>query len=93
MTIFAWQFDFARPVWLAVLAALPLWIVYWRRSLVVVSPSPHALVDFLPSIHTRDYRGGARWANSHGSHDGEACLRAFARWYPLRARANRNNRP
>ena len=39
MTIFAWQFDFARPVWLAVLAALPLWIVYWRRSLVVVSPS------------------------------------------------------
>ena len=38
MTMFAWQVDFERPLWFAVLVALPLWIVYWRRSMVRLSP-------------------------------------------------------
>ena len=38
MTILSWQIEFARPIWFAALAALPLWIVFWRRSLVRMSP-------------------------------------------------------
>src|SRR5580704_17877632 len=34
MMILSWQIDFARPLWLAVLAGLPLWIIFWRRSLL-----------------------------------------------------------
>jgi len=37
MTIFSWQIAFAQPLWFAVLAVLPLWIVFWRRSLARLS--------------------------------------------------------
>ena len=33
----SWQVDFARPLWLAVLAGLPIWLVFWRRSLLKLS--------------------------------------------------------
>jgi Ca-activated chloride channel homolog len=34
MGIGPWQFELARPLWLAALAALPLLVYFWRRSLV-----------------------------------------------------------
>jgi uncharacterized membrane protein len=37
MTILSWQVEFAQPLWLGLLAALPLWIVFWRRSLMGLS--------------------------------------------------------
>ena len=39
LTLFTWQIEFARPIWFAVLAAGPLWIVFWRRSLLQMSPA------------------------------------------------------
>jgi uncharacterized membrane protein len=38
MTIFNWHVEFAQPLAFVVLAALPLWIIYWRRSLALFSP-------------------------------------------------------
>ncbi len=37
MRIFTWHVEFARPLAFAILAALPLWIVFWRHSLVQLS--------------------------------------------------------
>src|SRR5437868_11171060 len=37
MTLFAWQVEVAHPLAFALLAAVPLWIVFWRRSLVQLS--------------------------------------------------------
>ena len=37
MTISSWQIEFARPLWFALLAALPLLLIFWRRSLVHAS--------------------------------------------------------
>ena len=39
MTISSWQIEFARPLWFALLAALPLLLIFWRRSLVQFSPA------------------------------------------------------
>jgi uncharacterized membrane protein len=38
MTMFSWQIEFAHPLWFALMAALPLLLVFWRRSLVQFSP-------------------------------------------------------
>jgi Ca-activated chloride channel homolog len=37
MTIFSWQIEFARPLWFAILAGLPLLLIYGRRSLLNAS--------------------------------------------------------
>ncbi len=37
MTISSWQIEFARPLWFALLAALTLLLIFWRRSLVQAS--------------------------------------------------------
>ena len=37
MSISSWQIEFTRPLWLALLAALPLMWIFWRRSLVNTS--------------------------------------------------------
>ena len=47
MTISSWQIEFARPLWFALLAALPLWIIFWRRSLVRLSPGRLGLAILL----------------------------------------------
>jgi Ca-activated chloride channel homolog len=38
MTILSWHIELARPISFVVLAALPLWFFFWRRSLVRLSP-------------------------------------------------------
>ena len=38
MTISSWQIEFTRPLWFALLAALPLLLIFWRRSLLHASP-------------------------------------------------------
>ena len=38
MTISSWQIEFVRPLWFALLAALPLLLIFWRRSLLHASP-------------------------------------------------------
>ncbi len=37
-TLSSWQIEFVRPIWFALLAALPLFLIFWRRSLVHASP-------------------------------------------------------
>jgi len=34
MSISSWQIEFARPLWFALLAALPLLLIFWRRTLL-----------------------------------------------------------
>ena len=37
MTISSWHIEFTRPLWFALLAALPLLLIFWRKSLVQFS--------------------------------------------------------
>lgn len=50
MTLLSWQIEFARPLWLATLAALPLWIVLWRRSLVRLSVRRRVIAVLLRTV-------------------------------------------
>jgi uncharacterized membrane protein len=47
MKISSWQIEFARSLWFAVLSALPLWIIFWRRSLVRLPIGRKSLSSFL----------------------------------------------
>ena len=57
MTILSWQIGFARPLSFAVLAALPLWIVFWRRSLVRLSAGRRVLSILLRMLMLADVAG------------------------------------
>ncbi len=37
MTISSWHIEFTRPLWFALLTAMPLLLVFWRKSLVQFS--------------------------------------------------------
>jgi uncharacterized membrane protein len=50
MTIFSWKVQFAQPLWFGILAALPLWIVFWRRSLMRLSAARKLLSITLRTI-------------------------------------------
>ncbi|MGO9112816.1 MAG: glutamine amidotransferase [Thermoguttaceae bacterium] len=50
MTISAWQIEFAQPLWFALLAALPLLLIFWRRSLVHASRGRKILSLLLRSL-------------------------------------------
>ena len=52
----SWQIEFARPLWLATLAGLPLWIVFWRRSLVRLSAAPPLSQFFCARYCSRSWR-------------------------------------
>jgi len=43
MSLFSWQVEFTQPLWFALLAALPLLWIFWRRSLVQFSRSRKAI--------------------------------------------------
>lgn len=46
----SWQIEFVRPLWFALLAALPLLLIFWRRSLVQVSLGRKVLSLLLRSL-------------------------------------------
>jgi Ca-activated chloride channel homolog len=50
MTISVWQIEFAQPLWFALLAALPLLLIYWRRSLLNVSTARKILSYLLRGL-------------------------------------------
>jgi uncharacterized membrane protein len=50
MNLFSWQIEFARPLWFALLAALPLLLIFWRRSLVHASPGRKIVSLLLRSL-------------------------------------------
>ena len=69
MTIFAWQFHSARPVWLAVLAALLLWIIFWRRSLERLSPGRRVVAVFVRTLLLFTVAVGLSGPTATGQHD------------------------
>src|SRR5208283_4744473 len=50
MRMFSCQLEFAQPLWFALLTALPLLWIFWRRSLVQFSPGRKIISLLLRSL-------------------------------------------
>ena len=75
MTISSWQIEFAQPLWFALLAALPLLLIFWRRSLVqcLAGPEDRFAVAAKPAVVARGRRPG----RTEGDRAGQSADRRF----------------